>query len=173
MAHWTRIMPFAVFRNASPLPASDSAPASSRMIRLSEASLTRRASCDGKFDMYMCNSAKAFSRSATGCTWLKPHNYYYVTSGTNTNECPDGSAKISSKADCQTAAMFTGHRWWLNVAMSEANKPGGCFIDNTDAGSPDKVYFNTHTGQQGGLDVTPRDALGGNILSVPMCDKRG
>jgi hypothetical protein len=49
-AHWRRVTPRTVFRNASPLPANDSAPASSIITRLSLAVLTRSASCAGRFE---------------------------------------------------------------------------------------------------------------------------
>ncbi len=73
------------------------------------------------------------------------------------NDCPLGSTRIESEAECKSAAAIIGQTWRQNE--SRTDRPKGCFFFNQDPWTG--VYLNTHSTGSGYVFAQPLCAAGG------------
>ncbi len=80
----------------------------------------------------------------------------YAMNDADTNACPTGSAKITTEATCEAAAVFLGTPYkGLTLLFTRSSRPSGCYVFQPP--SPPTVWFNP-------------DPTGASLLNAePLC----
>ena len=76
----------------------------------------------------------------------------YRTGEVGSNTCPGGYGKITSAADCQTAAAAIS-KYWESQTFDDTDNPGGCFEDS----------------QNGFVGLNSNAAGRGTDITAPLC----